>query len=43
MRENPFEGEAVIPIKRYKPEQIVAVLRLLALGDMQHHDGAGFP
>jgi putative transposase len=27
MRENPFGGEAVMPMKRYKPEQIVTMLR----------------
>jgi hypothetical protein len=27
MRENPFGGEAVMPMKRYKPEPIVTMLR----------------
>jgi hypothetical protein len=27
MRENPFGGEADMPMKRYKPEQIVTMLR----------------
>jgi transposase-like protein len=27
MRENPFGGRAVMPMKRYKPEQIVTMLR----------------
>jgi putative transposase len=32
MRENPFGGEAVMPMKRYKPEQIVTMLRQIEVG-----------
>jgi putative transposase len=32
MRENPLGGKAVMPIQRYKPEQIVAMLRQIEVG-----------
>jgi putative transposase len=32
MRENPLGGKAVMPIQRYKPEQIVTMLRQIEVG-----------
>jgi hypothetical protein len=32
MRENPLGGKAVMPMKRYKPEQIVTMLRQIEVG-----------
>jgi hypothetical protein len=32
MRENPLGGKAVMPLKRYKPEQIVTMLRQIEVG-----------
>jgi hypothetical protein len=32
MRENPLGGRAVMPIQRYKPEQIVTMLRQIESG-----------
>jgi putative transposase len=32
MRENPLGGNTVMPIQRYKPEQIVTMLRQIEVG-----------
>jgi hypothetical protein len=32
MRENPLGGKSVMPIQRYKPEQIVTMLRQIEVG-----------
>jgi ubiquinone biosynthesis protein Coq4 len=32
MRENPLGGKAVMPMQRYKPEQIVTMLRQIEVG-----------
>jgi transposase-like protein len=32
MRENPLGGKAVMPLQRYKPEQIVTMLRQIEVG-----------
>jgi putative transposase len=32
MRENPHGGKAVMPMQRYKPEQIVTMLRQIEVG-----------
>jgi len=32
MRENPLGGKQVMPIQRYKPEQIVTMLRQIEVG-----------
>jgi putative transposase len=32
MRENPLGGKAIMPMQRYKPEQIVTMLRQIEVG-----------